>query len=63
MERETFLTLFKSLARSHLEDTTTIWPPTYKKDTIQIETVQRRATRLERADIIQVDNILHDLIR
>ena len=40
-----FLNLFKSLVRPHLEYATTIWAPIYKKDAIQIENVQRRATR------------------
>ena len=46
MDREMFLNLFKSLVRPHLEYATTIWAPIYKKDAIQIENVQRRATRL-----------------
>ena len=45
MDREMFLNLFKSLVRPHLEYATTIWAPIYKKDAIQIENVQRRATR------------------
>ena len=46
MDREMFINLFKSLVRPHLEYATTIWAPIYKKDAIQIENVQRRATRL-----------------
>ena len=46
MDRELFLNLFKSLVSPHLEYATTIWAPIYKKDAIQIENVQRRATRL-----------------
>ena len=46
MVREMFLNLFKSLVRPHLEYAATIWAPVYKKDAIQIENVQRRATRL-----------------
>ena len=45
MDREMFLNLFKSLVRPHLEYATTIWAPIYKKNAIQIENVQRRATR------------------
>ena len=45
MDREMFLNLFKSLVRPHLEYATAIWAPIYKKDAIQIENVQRRATR------------------
>ena len=46
MDREMFLNLFKSLVRPHLEYATSIWAPIYKKDAIQLENVQRRATRL-----------------
>ena len=46
MGREMFLNLFKSLVRRQLEYATTIWVQIYKKDAIQIENVQRRATRL-----------------
>lgn len=46
MDKEMFLNLFKSLIRPHLEYATTVWSPVYKKDMIQIENVQRRATRL-----------------
>ena len=41
-----FLNLFKSVVRPHLEYDSTIWSPMYKKDKIQIENVQRHATRL-----------------
>ena len=46
MDREMFLNLYKSLVRPHVEYATSIWSPVYKKDIIQIENVQRRATRL-----------------
>ena len=46
MDKEMFLNLLKSLVRPYLEYATTIWSPIYKKDAIQIENVQRRATRL-----------------
>ena len=46
MDREMFLNLFKSFVRPHLEYATTIWAPIYKKDAIQKENVQWRATRL-----------------
>ena len=46
MNREMFLNLFKSLVRPYLEYATTTWSPIYKKDAIQTENVQRRATRL-----------------
>ena len=46
LDEETFLHLFKSLVRPHLEYSTPIWSPYYKKDKIMIENVQRRATKL-----------------
>ena len=46
MGREMFLNLYTSLVRPHVEYATSIWSPVYKKDIIQIENVQRRATRL-----------------
>ena len=46
MDREKFLNLYKSLVRPHVEYATSIWSPVYKKEIIQIENVQRRATRL-----------------
>ena len=39
-----FVTLFKTLVRSHLEYASPTWAP--KKDKIAIENEQRRATRL-----------------
>ena len=46
MDKEMFLNLFESVVRPHLEYASTIWSPMYKKDKIQIENVQRRATGL-----------------
>ena len=44
-----FLDLYKTLVRPHLEYATPIWTPLYKKDSIMLENVQRRATRLVKA--------------
>ena len=41
-----FLNLYKSLVRPHLEYVTSVWSPMYKKDSIMLENVQSRTTRL-----------------
>ena len=46
LEEETFLHLYKSLVRPHVDFSTPNWSPYYKKDRITIENVQRRATKL-----------------
>ena len=46
LDEETFLHLYKSLVRPHVEYSTPNWSPYYKKDRITIENVQRRATKL-----------------
>lgn len=46
LDKEMFLCLYKSLVRPHLEYATTIWSPMFKKDSIVLENVQRRATRM-----------------
>ena len=46
MDKEMFLTLFKSIVRPHLEYDSNVWSVICKKETIQIENVQRRATKL-----------------
>ena len=43
-DREMFLNLYKSLVR--LEYATPVWSPMFKKDSIILEKIQRRATRL-----------------
>ena len=46
IDKAMFLNLYKSLVRPHLEYATLVWSPMYKKDSITLENVQRRATRL-----------------
>ena len=52
MDKEMFRPLYKSIVRPHLEYGSNIWSIIYKKNAIQIENVQRRATKL-------VKNIKH----
>ena len=46
MNKHIFLKLYKSLVRPHLEYGNIIWHPLFKKQSIAIERVQRRATLL-----------------
>ena len=46
LDEEMFTTLYKSLVRPHLEYGSNVWSVVFKKDAIQLENVQRRATRL-----------------
>lgn len=46
LDKDIFLPLYKSFVRPHLEYASIIWSPTFKKDIIAIEHVQRRATKL-----------------
>jgi hypothetical protein len=46
MEKNMFTTLYKSIVRPHLEYGSKIWSVMYKREVIQIENVQRRATKL-----------------
>ena len=46
MTKEIFSKLYKSLVRSHLEYGNNIWCPHLKRQSIQIESIQRRATKL-----------------
>jgi hypothetical protein len=41
-----FLTLFKSIVGPHLEHGSNVWSVIYKKEAMQIENLQRRATTL-----------------
>jgi len=46
LDKEVFLYLYKALVRPHLEYGNVIWNPYLKRQSIQIEKVQRRATKL-----------------
>ena len=46
IDKVMFLNLYKSLVRPHLEYATSVWSPMFKKDSITLENVHRRATRL-----------------
>ena len=46
LDKDSFLSLYKSLVRPHLEYCSCVWSVIYKKDAISIENTQRRATKL-----------------
>lgn len=46
LDAESFIPLYKTLVRPHLEYATTIWLPYLQKHIFAIENVQRRATKL-----------------
>ena len=46
LDKYSFLTIYKSLVRPILEYGNCIWSPIFKRQSIKIENVQRRATRL-----------------
>ena len=46
LDETTIPTLFISLVRPHLEYGNVIWSPRWRKDKLEIEKVQRRATKL-----------------
>ena len=45
MDKEMFLPLYKSVVRPHLEYGSNIWSIIYQQNAIQIENVQRRASK------------------
>jgi len=46
ISRNCFVTLYKSLVRSHLEYANSVWYPIRKTDVDKLEQVQKRATKL-----------------
>ena len=46
LDESTFLTLYKSLVRPHLEYANQVWAPNLQKHVTALENVQRRATKL-----------------
>ena len=46
LDKDTFIKLYKSLVRPHLKYGNTIWHPHLKRQSISVEKVQRRATKL-----------------
>ena len=46
LDKGIFLVLYKSFVRPHLEYSSVVWSPIYKKDILAIENVQRRATKM-----------------
>ena len=46
LDRDIFLRLYKALVRPHLEYGNIIWHPYLKRQSVQLERVQRRATKV-----------------
>ena len=49
IDKDIFTKLYKAIVRPHLEDGNLAWYPLFKYQSIEIEKVQRRATRLVRS--------------
>ena len=46
LDKDMFLLLYKALVRPHLKYANVIWHPIFKRQSIMIEKVQRRATKV-----------------
>ncbi len=46
LDKSTFLKLYKTMIRPSLEYANTIWSPQFKRQSVEIEKVQRRATKI-----------------
>ena len=46
IDKDVFLTLYKSIVRPHLEYANVVWHPIYRRQMQSIENVQRRATKI-----------------
>ena len=46
LDKHSFVKLYKSMVRCHLEFAVPVWFPYLKKDIEEVETVQRRATKM-----------------
>ena len=59
IEKDSFILLYKSLVRPHVEYGNTIWYPFLRKDIESVEKIQRRATKLipELKDIIYTERL------
>ena len=46
IDKESFTKLYKAIIRPHLEYGNLVWHPNYKYQSVEIEKIQRRATKL-----------------